>query len=152
MADPVINNSLMSQPQAPPGELMAAPGGNRGNPPPRPPAAAAAGGKIPSSQEMKAARAHIDAIVSGLKGLVTRPKGDLTKKDVFDAASEMIAKGAFPTAESKQGLIGELANLPDDEMGLRKALGGLLMQTSATSDHLGVAEAHIARMGGQNGV
>ncbi len=90
----------------------------------------------PSPAEIKMHRQHVGAIVDGLRALAATPRGDLTKKDVFDAASEMIAKGAFPTPEAKQVLIGELAKLPDDEAGLRRAIGGLLLQTSATQQAL----------------
>ena len=91
---------------------------------------------MPSPDEIKMHRQHVGAIVDGLRSLAAKPRGDLTKKDVFDAASEMIAKGAFPTPEAKQILIGELAKLPEDEPDLRKAIGGLLLQTSQTQQML----------------
>lgn len=84
----------------------------------------------PNPEQIKTARTHVGAIVDGLTGVLGKAKGELTKKDVFDAASEMIAHGAFPTPESKQALIGELAKLPDDEADLRKALGALLLQSA----------------------
>jgi hypothetical protein len=84
----------------------------------------------PTPEIVNQARTHIGAIVDGLTDVLGKPKGELTKKDVFDAASEMIARGAFPTPESRQSLIAELAKLPDDEPDLRKALGALLMQTA----------------------
>lgn len=85
----------------------------------------------PTPDEINQARKHSNAIVSGLLELTSKPKGDLTKDDVFKAASEMIAKGAFPTSATRQGLVVELAKLPDDEPSLRKALGMFLLQTSA---------------------
>lgn len=137
---PGMGNPMTSpEPQTAAGGMM---GG--GGPPAPPVAAAAPAGPPPTPQQLRTARAHIDAIVHGLTGLVTKPRGELHKKDVFDAASEMIAKGAFPTSESKQQLIGELARLPDDEPGIRKALGGLLMQASAVERGLGQAEQSLA--------
>lgn len=78
------------------------------------------------------ARGHrvLDATMQGLIKLVSMPKGDLTKKDVFDEASAMIAHGAFPEPEDKQHLIVALASLPDDEDGIRKALGKQLVSLS----------------------
>lgn len=149
MGNPVANPA--QQPSAQMG------GGMGGGMPPPPAAAAAMPGpppKPPTPQELRTARAHIDAIVAGLTGLVTKPRGELHKKDVFDAASEMIAKGAFPTPESKQQLIGELAQMPDDEMGIRKALGGLLMQAATVEQGLGHVERSMAppSMGAPNAV
>lgn len=117
-------------PMAPAGP-PAAPGvGMAPAPPPAP----------PDPVQIKAFRAHLEPVVKGLGELVSRPRGDLTKKDAFDAVSTMIAKGAFPTDQSKQGLIAALAKLPDDELGLRKALGGMLLQASATEQQLGQIE------------
>jgi hypothetical protein len=72
----------------------------------------------------------LEATMSGLIKLVSMPKGELTKKDVFDEASEMIAHGAFPQPEDKQHLITGLAKLPDDEEGIRKVLGKQLLGMS----------------------
>jgi hypothetical protein len=145
-------------PVAGPAQQAPPPGGAMGGPAPSPLAMNAPmlgpPPRPPTPQEMRTARAHIDAIIEGLTGLVTKPRGELTKKDVFDAASEMIAKGAFPTPESKQGLIGELARIPDDEMGMRKALGALLMQSAMVEQRLGqVEQMHMpqAPMGAANG-
>lgn len=69
----------------------------------------------------------LDASITGLIKLVSMPRGELTKKDVYDEASTMISHGAFPTPEDKQSLIVALASLPDDEEGIRKALGKQLM-------------------------
>lgn len=63
------------------------------------------------------------------------PKGELTKKDVFDEASEMIAHGAFPGPEEKQHLITGLAKLPNDEEGIRKVLGKQLLSLSEFQGH-----------------
>ncbi len=128
---------LPASPQMPPNSTGQAQGQLMGNGPPVAPPGPANGippqmPPPPSPEEIKTLRQHVGAVVDGLRSLAAKPRGDLTKKDVFDAASEMIAKGAFPTPEAKQGLIGELAKLPDDEADLRKAIGGLLLQTSAT--------------------
>lgn len=133
---PGMGNPMMGpEPQgAPPPQQMGAP--NMAPP--------SVQGPPPTPAQLRTARAHIDAIVHGLTGLVTKPRGELHKKDVFDAASEMIAKGAFPTPESKQQLIGELAKMPDDEIGIRKALGSLLMQ-AATVEH-GLTQAEQTHM------
>jgi len=76
----------------------------------------------------------LDASITGLIKLVSMPKGELTKKDVYDEASTMISHGAFPTPEDKQSLIGALAKLPDDEEGIRKALGTQLLAASQFQD------------------
>lgn len=89
----------------------------------------------PSSEEVAGGHKALDAAMEGLIKLVGRPKGDLNKKDVFDEASNMIAHGAFPTQEDKQQLIGELANLPDDEESIRKALGQFLLGLATLRDH-----------------
>lgn len=117
---PPAAGGQMMPPQAP-NAMGAPPGGGGGPSLPAPP---------PTPDMINTARTHIGAIVSGLTGVLAKPRGELTKKDVFDAASEMIARGAFPTPESKQMLISELANLPDDEPDLRRALGTLLLQTA----------------------
>jgi len=136
-------NNLMSQAPAPvaenggmgtpaPIEAPNSPPGMGG--PPGPQGGLNIAGLSPS--QVKIGRTHIGAIVDGLMDLVNKPRGDLSKKDAFDAAAEMIAKGAFPTPESKQGLIVQLANLPDDERDLRTALGGMLLQFSEERDML----------------
>lgn len=89
----------------------------------------------PSQEDIMGGHKAIEAAMNGLIGLVSRPNGDLSKKDVFDAASEMIANGAFPTPESKQQLIGGLSKLPEDEAGIRKELGTMLLHTSTFQGH-----------------
>lgn len=89
----------------------------------------------PKAEEIVGGHKAIEAAMNGLISLVSKPKGDLSKKDVFDAASGMIAHGAFSTSEAKQQLIGELANLPDDEPGIRKMLGQYLLQISEFQNH-----------------
>lgn len=94
---------------------------------------------MPSPEDIAAARQHAGVIVHSLEKLVSKPRGDLTKKDVYDAASDMIANGAFPTAEMKQGLIVHLAGLPDDELSMRKALGQFLLDVSKTRSNIHAA-------------
>ena len=89
-----------------------------------------------SPEEIQKGHQSVDAVMDGLISLVSKPKGELTKKDVFDASSDMIAKGAFPTPESKQQLIGQLANLPDQEDEIRKALGNQLLQIATFRNHM----------------
>lgn len=105
----------MMPPQGAPGAAIQGPGGAPQGPPPNP-------------QQIEAARTHLQEIYNGLKPLTEMP--NLTKKDVFSAVSDMIAKGAFPTQGSKQELIGEMATLPDDDRGIRKAIGAQLMRVS----------------------
>src|ERR1700677_2159529 len=154
-------NSMM--PEAPPGAqaLMQAPqGAPQGGPsagammpPPNAmmgpqQAPAATPGPPPTKAQIDEARKHSNAIVSGLMSLTSKPRGELTKDDVFKEASDMISKGAFPTPSSRQALVVELAQLPDDEPGLRKALGAFLLQTSAARQHFhgvfGTGEAPMA--------
>jgi len=89
----------------------------------------------PTQDEIGNGHKALDAVMDGLIKLVSLPKGELTKKQVFDEASTMIAHGAYPTPESKQQLIGELANLPDDEDGIRKMLGQYLLATATFRNH-----------------
>jgi hypothetical protein len=88
----------------------------------------------PSAEDIKGAHTHLKVMIADLMKLVEKPRGTLTKKDVFDAASDMIAKGAFQTPQAKQMLIAELANMPDDEPDIRKALGGFLLQALGQQD------------------
>jgi hypothetical protein len=118
------------QPQAGAGAMMAPPNAMMG-PQQAPGAPQAPPGPPPTKAQIDEARKHSNAIVSGLMSLTSKPKGELTKDDVFKEASDMISKGAFPTPSSRQALIVELANLPDDEAGLRKALGAHLLAASA---------------------
>jgi hypothetical protein len=88
-----------------------------------------------SPEEINQGHQQIDAVMDGLIKLVSKPKGHLTKKDVFDETSEMIARGAFPTAEAKQQLIGQLAKLPNDEESIRRGLGTQLLNLSQFRNH-----------------
>lgn len=90
----------------------------------------------PQPEEIANGHKSVDATMDGLISLVSKSNGELNKKDVFDAASSMIAHGAFPTPEAKQQLIGELANLPEDEPGIRKALGQHLLAISTFRNHM----------------
>ena len=90
----------------------------------------------PNPDEIANGHKAVEATMDGLISLVSRPKGDLTKKNVFDAASTMIAQGAFSTPEAKQQLIGALANLPEDEDGIRKFLGKQLLALSTFRNHM----------------
>ena len=89
----------------------------------------------PQPGEVEAGHRSVDAVMDGLIKLVSLPKGELTKKNVFDEASTMISHGAFPTPEGKQQLIGELASLPDDEAGIRKNLGQYLLSIAEFRNH-----------------
>lgn len=90
-----------------------------------------AGPPAASPEQIADARKHSAAVVNGLSSLTSKPQGELTKQDVFGAASDMIAKGAFSTPDSKQQLVQALTQLPNDEPSLRQALGTLLLQSSA---------------------
>ena len=90
----------------------------------------------PQPDEIANGHKAVEATMDGLIKLVSLPKGELTKKHVFDSVSEMIARGAFPTPESKQMLIGELAKLPDDEPSIRKELGKFLLSTATFRNHM----------------
>lgn len=93
-------------------------------------------GYTPNPDDIANGHKAVDATMDGLIKLVSTPKGDLTKKDVFDSVSDMIARGAFPTPEAKQQLIGELANLPPDEDGIRKILGKHLLAVATFRNHM----------------
>lgn len=84
-------------------------------------------------EQIAAARAHMGVVMEGLLGLAAKPEGSLSKRDLFNAAGEMIAQGAFSTPEAKQQLVAQLAQIPDDEASIRKAIGGQLMQLGETA-------------------
>lgn len=94
---------------------------------------------MPQPDEIAGGHRALEATMDGLIKLVGKPQGELTKKDVFEEASTMISHGAFPTPEGKQQLIAELAKLPDDETGIRKALGQQLLQLSMLRGHFHTA-------------
>lgn len=85
----------------------------------------------PTAEQVTEARQHLGAIVAALSKVASKPRGHLTKKDVYDAASDMIAEGGFPTAQSKQDLVVQLAKMPDDEPGIRSAIGRMLLRVTA---------------------
>ena len=87
-----------------------------------------------SPEKIAEARQHVNVVVNGLQSLLSEPPGSLSKKQVFDSASDMLAKGAFPDAASRQMLVQELAGLPDEEAPLRRALGAFLLQVAGTRD------------------
>lgn len=74
------------------------------------------------------ARAHAAAITKALMGLAAKPKGALSKEDLFNAAGDMIAEGAFPTPQAKQQLVAELAKVPDEEGAIRQMVGAHLLR------------------------
>jgi hypothetical protein len=80
------------------------------------------------------ARAHSAAMMQHLMALVAKPKGSLSKQDVFNAAADMIADGAFSTPQAKQQLVAEIAQMPDDESAIRQAIGGHLLKIAQTRD------------------
>ncbi len=94
--------------------------------------------------EVAAARSHMMVMIQGLLGLAAQPKGALTKRSVFNAMGEMIAQGAFPTPQSKQQLVAQLAEMPDDEAAIRQIIGGHLLrlneQAEQFAQHFGVEE------------
>lgn len=145
---PPQTNGVMPPPGAP-NAMMGPPGAAA--PPMGVPQAAPA--LPPTADDLKQARKHAGAMIDGLMGVLGLPPGKLTKKDVFDAASEMIAKGAFPTSESKQMLIKEMANLPDEEPALRKSLGAFLLNVAVAKSKVDKAypEAPPMAVGGMPG-
>lgn len=95
---------------------------------------------MPTPEEVAVAKAHLSLMVSDISKLVERPTGSLTKKDVFSAASDMLAKGAFSTPAEKVSLIKEMAAMPDDDAGIRKVLGTHLLRAAtalASVEHMG---------------
>lgn len=148
-APPGAQNAMMA-PQAPQGMPQPqAPNMMMGGAPGIPPAAQLPQGAPPTPEEIATSRKHVGAIMEGLSHLTSMPRGDLTKNDVFKAASEMIAKGAFPTSAARQQLVVGLANLPEDEPSLRKALGGMLLRVADARQQLhGVFGAGEPAQGG----
>jgi len=88
------------------------------------------GSPMPDPAQIADARAHMGVMMKGLLGLAAMPQGSLTKQAVFNAMGEMIANGAFSTPQSKQQLVAEMAQMPDDESAIRRAIGQHLLQMS----------------------
>lgn len=97
----------------------------------------------PQPQDLQGALAHADQMTRALLSLSGKKPGTLTKKDVFGAAADMIKGGLFTSPDAKQQLIGELANLPDDEPSLRMAIGAHLLRMADVAPQLkALANAH----------
>lgn len=88
------------------------------------------GAPTPDPAQIADARAHMGVMMKGLLGLAAMPPGSLTKQAVFNAMGEMIANGAFSTPQSKQQLVAEMAQMPDDESAIRRTIGQHLLQMS----------------------
>lgn len=101
----------------------------------------------PSQDQIDDAHTHAKVLTDGLMDLVNKPQGQLNKQDVFKMAADVIAKGAFSTPQSKQQLVAELAQMPDDEPGIRKMLGQFLLQSAQNQAML---HHHFGPPGGQN--
>jgi hypothetical protein len=78
-------------------------------------------------EQLQQAHQHLGIVTKTILGLIGKPKGQLTKKDVQRGAADMIAEGAFPESSGRQQLIMDMAKLPDDEAALRQYLGQHLM-------------------------
>jgi hypothetical protein len=81
-----------------------------------------------SPDDIAGAHSSLGAIHDGLMSLATKPKGSLSKQDVFNSVAEMIAGGAFSTPQEKQAIVAQLAQMPDDEASIRQAVGQKLFR------------------------
>lgn len=97
-----------------------------------------------SPQQLSDARVHMAVMMKDLAALAAKPPGSLSKQDLFNAAAEMIAQGAFSTPQSRQQLVAQIAQIPDNETAIRQAIGGHLMQLVRAQDlihqHFGPGE------------
>lgn len=104
----------------------------------------AGAGRIAPDQ-IDAAHSQIKVVSEGLMGLASRPKGSLSKRDLYNAVGEMIAQGAFSTPEAKQQLLAQLSEIPDDEKAIRQAIGERLIRMGDFHQrflqHIGQADA-----------
>ena len=101
-----------------------------GAPVPAPQPGAAAGAPAapaPSPEQIASARGELGVVMRSLQGLAAKPKGSLSKRDVYDAVADMIGQGAFSTPQAKQQLVAMLAEIPDDEAAIRQAVGQKLL-------------------------
>jgi hypothetical protein len=110
-----MNNLLMPQPGVP-------------QPPTQTPA--------PSAEEIAQSRKDVANLTKHLMALAAMPKGSLSKEAVYNAAADMIADGAFGTPQAKQGLVAELAQLPDSEPAIRAVIGQHLMFLAHAQDRI----------------
>lgn len=128
-------NNMLGQQGAPPQGVPP-----QGVPPqvasPMPPQGMSPQTRAIDAKQLAEAQKHVQTVLSGLNKLAQLPRGELTKKSVFDSVSTMLAKGAFPTPESKQALIVHLSGLPDDEIALRQMVGKLIFEVNSNGQNL----------------
>lgn len=67
-------------------------------------------------------------VMKSLSDVAAKPPGAISKRDLFNAAADMIAGGAFSTPQSKQQLVAELTQVPDDETAIRQMVGSHLLR------------------------
>lgn len=100
------------------------------NPAPMPP-------PQPTPKEIADTHNNFEQMMGSLLSLTSRPEGKLSKKDVYSATADLMAKGMFPTPQAKAAVIGEIAKLPEDEAGIRQALGAHLMSLGDMHQQVG---------------
>lgn len=87
-----------------------------------------------SDQDAAGAHSTLKAVMDGLMSVATKPKGALSKQDVFNAVAEMIANGAFSTPQEKQAIVAQLAQMPDEEGAIRQMVGQKLLRVANLRD------------------
>lgn len=93
-------------------------------------------------KDVETSHGNLNGMIDSILSLTSRPPGQLTKKDVFASIAGLLGKGLFPTPEGRAAIIGQAAQLPEDEAGIRQALGAHLMSLSEA--HQAVSHAFPA--------
>jgi len=110
--------------------LMTAQPGPQGAPQGAGPAAAPPSQPPPSPEELAAMHGSLGVIAKGLMDLASKPKGSLSKQDLYNSVADMIAGGAFSTPQEKQAIVAQLAQAPDNEAALRQLVGQKLLRVA----------------------
>lgn len=79
---------------------------------------------------------HANSFLDALQGLSSIPRGQLSKDDVFKAVAGLMGKGLFADPKAQQGLVMQLAQLPDDENVLRQIIGNEMLHTATMQNHI----------------
>ncbi len=90
-----------------------------------------------SPEDISKSHDILDHYFNALVGLAGKP--ELTKKDIFGAAADLLGKGAFSAPEQQAAMMKQMMALPDDEQGLRAFVGQQILGVSEAKGHMETA-------------
>lgn len=97
-----------------------------------------------SREEVDGHRNTLGVIHDALFELAQKPKGSLSKQDLYNAVADMIAGGAFSGKGEKEAIVAQLAQMPDDEAAIRQVVGQKLLRLASVREayhqHFGAGE------------